>query len=169
MGICFSRKKDIPPVVNNDLLWLECPYECKSLPIYYPPISVAKVIKVYDGDTVTIASKIGEVVYKFQVRLNGIDTAELRGTTGNTQRMAQLAKEKLHNIIFNEPIELKNICYEKYGRILCDIYYHDLHINQWMLDHHLAIPYDGKTKENVKVWEQMYDQYWKDTENFNQV
>ena len=151
--------------VNPSIQWLEQSYDCKSLPIYYPPITVAKVIKVYDGDTVTIASQIENVVYKFQVRLNGIDTAELRSTTGKTQLMAQLAKEKLQNLLLNQPVILKNICYEKYGRLLCDMYLIDLHINSWMIDHHLAVSYDGKTKETNHIWETMYDTHWNNQPN----
>lgn len=46
------------------------------------PVPSGKVIKVYDGDTITIASKMpydNSPLYRFHVRLNGIDTPEIKG------------------------------------------------------------------------------------------
>ena len=48
------------------------------------PISRGQVIKVYDGDTITIASKLpfeSYPLYRLSVRLNGIDTPEIKGKT----------------------------------------------------------------------------------------
>jgi len=48
---------------------------------YIPAIESGKVIKVYDGDTITIATKLphdNEHVYRFSVRLRGIDCPEMR-------------------------------------------------------------------------------------------
>ena len=44
---------------------------------FVPPVTSGKVIKVYDGDTITIATKLPinkSPIYKFQVRLTGIDS-----------------------------------------------------------------------------------------------
>ena len=49
---------------------------------FIPPISGGVVIKVYDGDTITIASKLPykkSPLYRFSVRMNGIDAPELKG------------------------------------------------------------------------------------------
>ena len=52
-----------------------------TTPFVYP-IRYGKVIKVYDGDTITIAARLPNTdgpIYRFSVRLNGIDTPEIRG------------------------------------------------------------------------------------------
>ena len=46
------------------------------------PIKGGRVIKVYDADTITIASKLpydDSPMYRLSVRLNGIDTPEMKG------------------------------------------------------------------------------------------
>ena len=51
---------------------------------FIPPISGGVVIKVYDGDTITIASKLPykkSPLYRFSVRLNGIDSPEIKGVS----------------------------------------------------------------------------------------
>ena len=48
---------------------------------FIPPLTMGKVIKVYDGDTITIASKMpfeNSPYYRFSVRLKGIDCPEIR-------------------------------------------------------------------------------------------
>ena len=38
--------------------------------------------------------------------------------------------------------------FDKYGRLLIDIYYKKQHINQWLIDEKYAFAYDGKTKKD---------------------
>ena len=61
----------------------------KDLPLFIPPLKTGKVIKVYDGDTITIASRVpglyNSPIYKFSVRLNGIDSPEMKGKTLTAQ------------------------------------------------------------------------------------
>jgi endonuclease YncB( thermonuclease family) len=120
------------------------------------PIKGGRVIKVYDADTITIASRLPyeeSPMYRLSVRLNGIDTPEIKGKTANEKRLAFEARDKLHELIFGKMIHLKNISTEKYGRILADVYLDDLHVNQWMLDNGLAVEYDGGTKQRPVEWE----------------
>lgn len=119
------------------------------------PITCGKVIKVYDGDTITIASKLpysDSPIYKFQVRLNGIDTPEIKGKTENEKNQAKKSKEALTNLIFGKVVELKNVSNEKYGRILADVYLKDLNVNNWMIENNYAIKYDGGKKLIPDNW-----------------
>ena len=143
--------------------WCNESYDLKNVAHYIPPICKGKVAKVYDGDTFTIVTKLysTEPVYQFQVRINGIDTAELKGTTDNVKKMSLLAKEKLSEQILNKIVRLENISYDKYGRILADVYINDIHINKWMIDNHLALSYDGGHKQDPIIWNTVYDTYWK--------
>ncbi len=113
---------------------------------FIPPIQAGKVIKVYDGDTITIGAVLYEVAYRFSVRLDGIDTPELKGPN---KEKAILARDDLSNLVMNKIVQLKNIGNEKYGRILADVYLGDLHVNQWMKDKGHAVEYYGGKKEST--------------------
>lgn len=120
------------------------------------PVKYGKVIKVYDGDTITIASYLpiqDSPLYRFSVRLYGIDTPEIKGKTQAEKDLAIAAKNGLSNLILGKIVELRNITNEKYGRILCDIYLGDLHVNAWMIDQKYAIRYNGGTKERPSEWD----------------
>ena len=105
---------------------------------FVPPISGGRVIKVYDGDTITIASKLPGLkhspIYKFSVRLNGIDTPEMRGKNDDEKEMAHKARDALSERIFGKDVFLKNVQTEKYGRLLCDVYLENENLNQWMIE-----------------------------------
>jgi len=119
------------------------------------PITGGRVIKVYDGDTITIASKLpfnDSPLYRLSVRLNGIDTPEIKGKTDDEKTAAKNARDALSRLILNKYIVLKNIQSEKYGRILADVYINDLHINQWMIQERYAVSYQGKTKTSPTSW-----------------
>lgn len=124
---------------------------------FVPNISYGKVIKVYDGDTCTIACKLynedtEKQLYRFSVRLNGIDSPEMNSRNENEQKSAHRSQEALSNLILGKIVTLQNVSSEKYGRVLADVYLNDLHINQWMLDNGYAVKYDGGTKQRPNEW-----------------
>jgi endonuclease YncB( thermonuclease family) len=47
---------------------------------------------------------------------------------------------------------LKNVSIEKYGRLLADIYYDNIWLNDWMLKNNYAVPYAGGTKITPDEW-----------------
>jgi endonuclease YncB( thermonuclease family) len=127
----------------------------KEVVKFIPPIDHGIVIKVYDGDTITIASKLPydkSPIYSFSVRLNGIDCPEIKGKNDKEKQCAQIAKNSLSDLILDKTVTLKNLDIEKYGRILADVYINDIHVNQYMLDHRLAVGYDGGTKITPTDW-----------------
>jgi micrococcal nuclease len=119
------------------------------------PILGGRVIKVYDGDTITIASKMpfaDSPLYRLSVRLNGIDTPEIKGKTEDEKTAAKLVRDVLSNLILNKYITLANIQTEKYGRILADVYIGELHVNEWLVSEKYAVKYDGGTKKTPESW-----------------
>lgn len=119
---------------------------------FIPPVNTGQVIKVYDGDTITIAGHLpydGSPLYRFSVRLNGIDCAEIKGKSEEEKQCAIKAQGQLSQLIMNKTVVLKNVKNEKYGRLLADVYVDDVHVNQYMLDNGLAVKYDGGTKQKV--------------------
>lgn len=129
--------------------------EMKDTIQFIPPINSGIVIKVYDGDTITIASTLPykeSPLYRFSVRLNGIDCPEMKSSNEDEKKCAQLAKQEMTNLVLNKMVYLKNVETEKYGRILADVYINDLHLNEHMLKKRLAVKYDGGTKQTPKNW-----------------
>jgi endonuclease YncB( thermonuclease family) len=125
-----------------------------TIPFVFP-INGGQVIKVYDGDTITIASKLPfneSPLYRLSVRLNGIDTPEIKGKTADEKQAAKEARDALAGLIMNKQIRLENVESEKYGRILADVYLGDLHINKWLIDNRYAVSYDGGTKQRPENW-----------------
>ena len=122
------------------------------------PVKGGRVIKVYDGDTITIASKLpfkkSSDIYRFSVRLNGIDTPEMKGKgiTDDEKKAAQEAQKFVSDLILNKYVTLKNIKNEKYGRILADVYINNTHLNELLVIERYALPYKGDTKVKPVSW-----------------
>lgn len=137
--------------VNSDIK-----IEWKETKPFVVPLNGGHVIKVYDGDTITIANKLPiyhcNDVFRFSVRLNGIDTPEIKGKDDDEKEAAKIAKNALTEKIMHKYVILKNVATEKYGRLLADVYLGDLHLNKWMLDNRFAMSYDGGKKVAPKSW-----------------
>ena len=143
---CGCSTGSHPPSNNPALNPVKSP--TKSIK-FVPPITAGEVIHVYDGDTITIVSKLPydeSPLYRFLVRLAGIDCAEIKGKTEKERELAQKAKNALQKLILNKVVTLKNLKTEKYGRVLADVYLEDLHVNKWMLDNNYAVQYSGGKK-----------------------
>lgn len=126
---------------------------------FIPPVEKGIVIKVYDGDTITIASKLPypeSPLYRFSVRLNGIDCPEIKCNNDDEKACALIAKNTVSELVLHKVVTLKNIQTEKYGRILADVYIDNLHVNQHLIEKRLAVTYDGKTKNSPKNWMNYY-------------
>jgi endonuclease YncB( thermonuclease family) len=146
--------KEVPiPMVINDKVNDKVIPTWKNTTPFVAPVSEGHVIKVYDGDTITIAGYLPypeSPLYRFSVRLNGIDTPEMKGKTEKEKACAILAKTELQNLILDKRVVLRNVQTEKYGRLLAEVYIGDLHVNQHMLDTGMAVKYDGGTKTEFK-------------------
>lgn len=121
------------------------------------PIKGGRVIKVYDADTITIASKLPydeSPLYRLSVRLNGIDTPEMKGKDVSSEEKvaAKAARDFVYNLVFNKFVRLENIESEKYGRILADVYIGEIHLNELLLKEGYAVKYDGGTKKKPTSW-----------------
>lgn len=131
--------------------------DCKR---FIPNIKYGKVVKVYDGDTITIATKFmnDDNFYKFSVRLRNIDTPELRSKDSNERLCAKCARHFLAGLILNTVVTLKNVDYDKYGRILADIYLEETNICDVMIKEKVAIQYSGGKKNSNFDWYTFYNE-----------
>ncbi len=113
----------------------------------------ATFIKNYDGDTITvnIAGYPPIIGKKISIRVNGIDTPELRTKSPKEKQLARTAKRLVKSLLKNaKSIELKNIKRGKYFRIVADVYYDGKSLADILIKNKLAVIYDGGTK--TKDW-----------------
>ena len=120
---------------------------------FIPPVSGGYVIKVYDGDTITIANRLqipNSPMYRFSVRLRGINAAEIKPRNGPQFEEAIRARDALAEMVLGKFVLLDNVGTEKYGRVLADVYVMwktgKVHINLCMLAGGLAVPFMTTTK-----------------------
>ena len=110
-------------------------------------ICLARVASIYDGDTITAIFKLpnDSVYYKWNCRLYGIDTPELK--TGNNKEAGLKARDFLREKILDKVVKLSCGEFDKYGRLLVNIIYEDIDINALMISSGHAKPYFGGSKE----------------------
>ena len=108
------------------------------------------MIKVYDGDSITIAARIENIsnseIYKFNLRLNRIDTPELRTKNEKEKEYGIKIRDKLREKILNKIIKVNFSGLDKYGRYLAEIYYEKENVNDWLLINNYALMYNGGKK-----------------------
>ena len=102
----------------------------------------ADVIRVYDGDTITVNIDLGFGIWmKNQtIRLYGINTPEIRG---EEREQGLISAEYLRTKILGKRIILKTVKDKKgkYGRWLGEVYLDDINVNQELIEEGLAKPY----------------------------
>ena len=155
-SVLLKKEKEKSKAVKFDNITYLQNISYKETEAFIPDIKFAKVVKVYDGDTITVASKLPfneSPIYRFSVRLRSIDSPEIKGESKKECELAIESRDALHNLIFGKIIELRNNGKEKYGRLLADIYYNDIHVNKWMVDNNYAVNYDGGKKIRGSDWD----------------
>ena len=123
-------------------------FNVKEVPDFYPNITKAKCISVYDGDTVHIVGKVDGKYYKFACRMIGYDSPEIRSKNIEEQKSATRAKEVLEQRVLNKTVKVQvHHKREKYGRLLVTLSDSKGDINQWMIQNGYGYPYEGGTKK----------------------
>ena len=111
---------------------------------------LGKVVSVYDGDTIKIVFPLHDRLYKWNCRLGRVDTPELRTKNELEKKFGYEVRDKLREKILNKLVNVKCGDFDKYGRLLTEIYIEHESVNQWLIDNEYAFEYDGGTKKN---WE----------------
>tara|TARA_B110000438_G_C15605664_1_gene560012 strand:+ start:424 stop:849 length:426 start_codon:yes stop_codon:yes gene_type:complete len=114
----------------------------------------AKVVSVYDGDTVRVVFPLQSVMYKWNCRLTGVDTPELRTRCKLEKEYGYKVRDYLRDKILNKVVKIKCGDFDKYGRLLIEIICKDdtCSVNQWLIDNDYAFAYDGGTKQSWKEY-----------------
>lgn len=110
--------------------------------MYNPYFYKAKVIKVYDGDTITLDVDLGfSIRMEMRIRLYGINAPELKGMD---RELGILSRDYLMNLIADKEVILETIKDEKgkFGRILGIIHIDGLNVNELLIKEGYAKKYN---------------------------
>jgi endonuclease YncB( thermonuclease family) len=111
-----------------------------------------KYIKNYDADTITV--EIPEVHpllgHQISVRVNGIDTAEMKGKAPCEKDRAVAAQQIVAKMLTGaKRINLHNVQRDKYFRVLADVEVDGQFIKDLLFKERLAYEYHGKNKKMI--------------------
>ena len=135
-----------------------------------------RLVDIIDGDSLSIILPVLNNFYKYNVRLNGIDTCEMKSKIQENKELALKAQKTLLELIVDQNYEgeltRKNIkeildkkittvfveclAFDKYGRLLANVYKHGelgsspINLSEYLLQHKLAYVYTGNTKLTEK-------------------
>ena len=115
----------------------------------YGTVTISKVISVYDGDTfrVNIDSLPPIVGKNIAIRVNGVDTPEIRGKCQYEKNLALEARDFVRGKLANaKEIKLTNLQRGKYFRVVANVLVDGVSLEQELLDNKLAYRYDGGKK-----------------------
>jgi len=106
----------------------------------------AKVIKIYDADTITVHVQLGFNTYQVAtLRLYGINGPEMRG---EEKPQGIISRDWLRKKILGKDIIIQTIAKKngmdkkgKFGRWLAVVWLDGVNLNQQMLDEGLAVPF----------------------------
>ncbi len=108
-----------------------------------------EITSIYDGDTFRCNIKDFPSIagYRIMIRIDRIDTPELRDNRPRVKELARAAKrltvEKLRRA---NVVELKNMKRGKYFRIIADLYVDGENLGKELIDKGVAKPYNGGKK-----------------------
>ena len=145
------------PLQTKDVDMDEATYE--NVKPFIPDIRSGKVIRVYDGDTITIAARFHiegvhiTNLFRYSVRLRRIDSPEMKTKNKKEKELAIRSRDALNNLIMGKIVFLIDVEYDKYGRILADVITEDgVNVSDWMLREGYAVSYNGGTKYRPVEW-----------------
>lgn len=110
----------------------------------YGPYS-AELVSVYDGDTIKVDVHVwpGQI-NRVSVRLNGIDTPEIRGKCVIERELAQDAKEFVINALEYQSVVIDHVKLGKYaGRVVANVKANDRDLTEMLIEAGLGRSYDG--------------------------
>lgn len=123
-------------------------FQVQSKP-QYGTVIVSKVISVYDGDTFRVNIDLLPPIVgrNIPIRVNGIDTPEIRGKCQYEKDIAIKARNFVRGKLNNaEEIKLTNLQRGKYFRVIANVIVDGISLEQELLDNDLAYSYYGDKK-----------------------
>lgn len=116
-------------------------------------VKQAKVVDVYDGDTIKVCFAFSGKFYKFPIRMLGYNCAEMKPHNTDPEydaikAKAIAARDYLRSLILGKVVFIQCFDYDKYGRILANVYLdytltESVCVNQIMMVNGHGKPYTG--------------------------
>ena len=116
-------------------------------------IKKCKVVDVYDGDTCKVVFYLNNIIYKWNVRMIGYDSPEIRPSRKLENRdeiiiKAKAARDYLKSLVMNnnQLVYIKCFDFDKYGRLLGKLLINKddkLSVNDMMVDKSYGYVYHG--------------------------
>ena len=142
-----NNKQEEPLVFRDEVDWGSINYDNTKKFSFNGKTINCKVVKVYDGDSVTLAFPFNNAIYRFNCRLVGIDTPELRSRDKLEKNLAYIVRDFLSSLILHKIVKVDFFDMDKYGRPLIKIFTNDnICVNTLLIEKEYAIKYDGGTK-----------------------
>lgn len=120
----------------------------------------AKIVYIYDGDTLHVVFKEFDKFYRWNCRIMGVDTPELRTKNLKEKELGYKVRDALIERFMDKIVKIKCDEFDKYGRLLIDVFVPNdieendgnLMLSQWLINNEYAYEYDGGTK---KSWDNL--------------
>ena len=121
---------------------------------------ICKVVDIYDGDTCRVVFNHNGHINKWNIRMNGYDSPEMRPSKklenrDEIKKKALESKNYLKSLVCNSNeklVYLKCGGFDKYGRLLGELYVNledEKSVNQQMIDNGHGYEYHGGTKKSL--------------------
>lgn len=120
-------------------------------PVLYGNVFVDEVMAIYDGDTfyANISGWPAIVGERVSVRINGVDTPEIRTRCASEKKLGQKAKQVTVEMLRSaQKVELRNMQRGKYFRIIADVYADGVSVAETLIAKNLAYEYYGGTRQS---------------------
>lgn len=127
--------------------------------------SFGRVVNIHDGDTMNVILPVDSKMYRFSIRLNRIDTCEVKSKNESNLKLAIQARTRLFELVTGvgqqSTTDIKkylkdNVClvflrcsdFDKYGRLLADVSSNESTecFSDILISERLAYVYDGGKK-----------------------
>ena len=108
---------------------------------FIPPISIGKVIAVYDGNTFIMTSQLpykNSPFYRFTVRMRGIQCPTVRWSTPIEKEHANDSRQALESLILGKIVRVEILTYTRDRVLYSDVFIGDVYVNRWMVDNYHA-------------------------------
>ena len=82
----------------------------------------AKIVYIYDGDTMHVVFKEFGQYFRWNCRISGVDTPELRTKNEKEKVLGYKVRDVLREKFMDKIVKIKCGEFDKYGRLLIDVY-----------------------------------------------
>lgn len=117
----------------------------------------AKIVHIYDGDTMHVVFyEYGQYI-KWNCRIMGVDTPEIRTRNIEEKQLGLKVRDILIDQLLNKIVKIHTDDFDKYGRLLIDVEMpldpqvenqDSIMLSEWLISNNYAYPYEGGTKRS---------------------